>query len=322
MTESDAREASLVDAFTTEPLAGNAAGVVPDAGGLTDEQMRAVARELSVSETAFLHPSDEADRAIRYFSPTTEVDLCGHATIASHARLFEQGTIEVGTHSLETNVGVIDVEVAEGGRVWMTQNEPSIREVEETYERVGEALGCDPNTMRDVGADLPLAYASTGLPFLVVPVNFLEGLGGMDPDPEAVAALAEDHDAAGVYAFTFDTLDADATVHGRCFVPGIGIPEDPVTGTASGACGAYLDRFAAFDDGGRSAEDRATGDEGDEHGTPDEMVFEQGHYVDRPGTVRVRAAGGGPPSVGGDAVTSFAGTISVPGSDEDDIIEA
>ena len=322
MTESDAREASLVDAFTTEPLAGNAAGVVPDAGGLTDEQMRAVARELSVSETAFLRPSTGADRAVRYFSPTTEVDLCGHATIASHARLFEQGDIQAGTHALETNVGVLDIEVTEEGRVWMTQNEPTIHEVEESYDRIGEALGCDPNTMRDVGADLPVAYASTGLPFLVVPVNFLEGLGGMNPNPAAVEALADDHDAAGVYAFTFDTLDADATVHGRCFVPGVGIPEDPVTGTASGACGAYLDRFAAFDDGGGSVEDRAISEEDDEHGTPDEMLFEQGHYVDRPGTVRVRAAGGGAPSVGGDAVTSFTGTISVPGPDEDDIIEA
>lgn len=322
MTESDAREASLVDAFTTEPLAGNAAGVVPDAGGLTDEQMQAVARELSVSETAFLRPSDEADRAVRYFTPTTEVDLCGHATIASHARLFERGDIEAGIHTLETNVGVLDVEVTERGRAWMTQDDPTIREVEESYERVGEALGCDPNAMRDVGAELPLAYASTGLPFLVVPVNFLEQLGGVDPDPDAVAALAADHDAAGVYAFTFDTLDADATVHGRCFVPGVGIPEDPVTGTASGACGSYLDRLAAFDNGGGSIEGGATEGTVDQNGTPDEMLFEQGHYVDRPGTVRVRAAGGGPPSVGGDAVTSFAGTIRVPGSDEDDIIEA
>ncbi|QLG62979.1 PhzF family phenazine biosynthesis protein [Halorarum salinum] len=328
MTVSDAggsdpepREASLVDAFTTEPLAGNAAGVVPDAEGLTDEQMQAVARELSVSETAFLRPSDGADRAVRFFTPTTEVDLCGHATVAAHARLFETGAIDAGTHTLGTNVGVLDVEVTDGGRVWMTQNEPTVHEVEASYERVADALGCDPNALLDVGADLPLAYASTGLPFLVVPVNFLEQLGSASPDPGAVEELAAEFDAAGVYAFTFDALGADSTLHGRCFAPGAGIPEDPVTGTASGACGAYLDHFAAFDGGEDGVAERAT-DDPSGSGTPEEMVFEQGHYADRPGTVRVRAAGGGPPTVGGDAVTAFEGTIRIPPDEGDDIVVA
>ncbi|WP_435144088.1 PhzF family phenazine biosynthesis protein [Halobaculum sp. P14] len=300
----ESRAALLVDAFTTEPLAGNAAGVVPDADGLTDDQMQAVARELSVSETAFVLPSADADRRVRYFTPTTEVDLCGHATIATHAHLAETGAVDPGAHTLETNVGVLDVEVTDDGRVWMTQNSPEVYEVDVDYDRVGDALGCDPNAFRDVGAELPVAYATSGLPFLVVPVNFLERVGNMDPDFAAVEALAADHDAAGVYAFTFDALDAESTLHGRCFVPGAGVPEDPVTGTASGACGAYLDHFGAFD------------------GTADVMTFEQGHFVDRPGHVYVRAAGGRKPTVGGDAVTAFDGTIRVPEPKDDDIIEA
>lgn len=305
MDETDRRiRARLVDAFTTEPFAGNAAGVVPDADGLTDAQMQAIADELGASETAFFRESDDADRRIRYFTPTTEVDLCGHATIASHAHLLEDGVVEPGTHSLDTNVGVLDVEIGEDGTVWMTQDAPEIREVELDYERLGDALGIDHAALEDVGADLPLAVASTGLPFLVVPVNFLEHVSAMDPDFAAIEAITEEVEATGIYAFTFDALESDSTLHGRMFAPAAGVPEDPVTGTASGATGAYLREVEAFD--------------GE---FPEEMRFEQGHFVDRPGYVRVRI--GEEVRVGGQAVTAFDGELRVPERDDDDeIIEA
>ncbi|WP_227355539.1 PhzF family phenazine biosynthesis protein [Haladaptatus salinisoli] len=291
----------LVDAFTDEPLTGNAAGVVPEADELTDDQMQAIARELAASETAFLRASEEADRRVRYFTPTTEVDLCGHATVASHVHLLEDGAVEPGAHTLETNVGVLDIDVADDGTVWMTQDDPDIERVELDYDRVGEALGVDPAALRDVGADLPLAVASTGLPFLVVPVNFLEHVGGAEPDAAAVEALCGEVDAVGVYAFTFDAVDADSTLHGRMFAPLAGVPEDPVTGTASGAVGAYLRESDAFDE------------------PPDEMRFEQGHFVDRPGSVRVRVDD--EVRVGGRATTVLDGRLVVPEAEDDGIVE-
>lgn len=294
---------AVVDAFTDEPLSGNAAGVVPDSGDLSDDQRQAIAREIAASETAFLSSSERADRRIRYFSPTTEVDLCGHATIASHAHLFETGEIEAGTHSLETNVGVLEVEVRSNGAVWMTQDEPEIEPVDLAYEEVARAVGIDPAALADVGADLPLALASTGFPVLIVPVNFLERLGEADPDDRAVADLCESVGAMGLYAFTFDALMQEATLHGRTFAPRAGIHEDPVTGTASGAVGAYLREFEAF--GGE---------------VPEEMVLEQGHFVDRPGEVRVRV--GEDVRVGGRAVEAISGSIAVPEGDDDELIEA
>ncbi|MFB6126398.1 MAG: PhzF family phenazine biosynthesis protein [Halolamina sp.] len=299
----DTRRTLLVDAFTDEPMAGNAAGVVPDAAGLDADQMQAVARELSVSETAFLLPDDDADRRVRYFTPTQEVDLCGHATVASHAALAADGVLDAGTHSLRTAVGVLEIELTEAGRVWMTQDEPTVRTVDLDYGRVGAALGVDPAAFTDIGADLPPAFATTGLPFLVVPVNFLERLGDADPDMDAVAALAAEYDAVGVYAFTFDTLEEASTLHARMFAPGAGVPEDPVTGTASGASGAYLRHVGAFD--------------GE---LPDQMRFEQGHFVDRPGHVYVRV--GDEVRVGGDAVVALDGELTVPPSADDDILEA
>ncbi|WP_336136146.1 PhzF family phenazine biosynthesis protein [Natronomonas amylolytica] len=299
----DTRRTLLVDAFTDEPLSGNPAGLVPDADGLSEEAMQAIADELNASETAFLLPSDEADRRVRYFTPTQEVDLCGHATVASHAWLAEDGRLDDGEHTLETNVGVLDIEIEEG-TVWMTQDTAEVNRVDLEYERVGAALGVDPATMTDIGADMPLATASTGLGFLMVPVNFLEVLSGMDPDMGAIAELTEELDVTGVYAFTFDALDRDSTLHARMFAPAAGVDEDPVTGTASGAAGAYLREYRAFD--------------GE---FPDEMVFEQGHFLDRPGRVRVRARSD-PVAVGGRAVTAVDGSIVVPEFDEDNIIEA
>lgn len=299
----------LVDAFTDEPLAGNAAGVVPDADDLTADQMQAIARELSVSETAFVVESEDADRRVRYFTPTTEIDLCGHATVASHVHLLEADRIEPGTHTLETNVGVLDIEVEVDGTVWMTQDDPEIEPVDVEYERVGEALGIDPAALRDVGEDLPLAVSSTGFPVLIVPVNFLEHVGGADPDMEAIEALGKSVGALGVYAFTFDAIEADSTLHGRMFAPAVGIPEDPVTGTASGSVAAYLDAYAAFDNE-------------DESGSfPDELRMEQGHFVDRPGYVRVRVDNESGVRVGGRATTALDGSLVVPDAADDDIIE-
>jgi len=299
------RRTLLIDAFADEPLAGNAAGLVPDADGLDADRMRAIARELNASETAFLTPDadDDVDRRIRYFTPKQEVDLCGHATIASLVHLHDAGELDAGEGRLRTNAGVVDVEVTDDGVAWMGTSEPSVEVVDLDYDRAGEALGIDPAAMRDVGADLPAAVATVGLPFLIVPVNFLERLGDAAPEMAAVEELAAEYGATGVYAFTFDALDAESTLHARMWAPGAGVPEDPVTGTASGACGAYLHTVDAFDD------------------PPGEMRFEQGHFVDRPGVVRVEVDDGDV-RVGGRAVTALDGMLAVPPADDDDILEA
>jgi PhzF family phenazine biosynthesis protein len=183
----------------------------------------------------------------------------------------------------------------------MTQDHPEIRRVDADYGEVAGALRLDAAALEDVGADLPLARSTTGLPFLMIPVNFMDHLRALEPDMRAIEELSREHDTAGVYAFTFDTLDGDATLHARMFAPKEGVPEDPVTGTASGACGAYLREYDAFDT------------------IPEEMVFEQGHFVDRPGRVHVKARG--EIEVGGRAVTALDGDLVVPESEDDDIIE-
>ncbi|WP_415380694.1 PhzF family phenazine biosynthesis protein [Halosimplex sp. TS25] len=303
----DSRRVQIVDAFTTEPMAGNPAGVVPEAADLADDQLAAVASELGASETAFVLPADEADRRLRYFTPEREVDLCGHATVAAFASLYDRAVVESGDYTVETNVGTLDVEIEPDGTVWLTQSPPEIREVDVSLEDAADALGLDVAALSEVGEDLPLARASTGFPFLVVPVGYFEQLSAVDPDLAAIEGLCEETDTEGLYAFTFDTLEGDATLHGRAFVPLAGIDEDPVTGTASGAVGSYLRYQGALDEA-------------------DPLVFEQGHFLDRPGRVLVDTREGEEgetaPRVGGRAVTTLDGDVTIPESDEDDIIEA
>ncbi|WP_256403503.1 PhzF family phenazine biosynthesis protein [Halorubrum salinum] len=324
----ETRRALLVDAFTDEPLEGNVAGVVPGAAGMSDDRMARIAAELGASETAFLVGSgdrggdengrkdddsdatDTANERVRYFTPTTEVDLCGHATIASYGALYADGAIDAGERTLRTNVGDLEIRIDDDGTVWMGQDSPTVDVVGAEAlgaDRLGDALGVDPAALADIGADLPVAVASTGLPWLVVPVNFLQRLGEADPDSAAIERISEEFDVAGVYAFTFDTLEAESTVHGRAFAPALGVEEDPVTGTASGAVAGYLRAAEAFD--------------GE---FPEELRFEQGHFLDRPGHVRARVDGD-EVRVGGTAVTAAEVDLRLPADDgdgSDEILEA
>jgi PhzF family phenazine biosynthesis protein len=297
----ETRQALLVDAFTDEPMAGNPAGVLPDASDLADDQLQAIAAELGASETAFVVPSDEADRRLRYFTPEREVDLCGHATVAAHASLFERAIIDDGTHTVETEAGTFEIELTIDGTVWMEQADAAVGRVDVDAEEAADALGVDVASLRDVGADVPISRSSAGIPFLLVPINYFEHLSDADPDVDAIEDLCERANCEGLYAFTFDTHDVDSTVHARAFVPLAGIPEDPVTGTAAGALGTYLRRHNAMD------------------GEFDEILVEQGHFVDRPGTVRVQSDGD-EVRVGGRAVTTFDGDLVIPDADDDDEI--
>jgi PhzF family phenazine biosynthesis protein len=297
------RRALIVDAFADEPFAGNPAGGVPDGPGLDAGQMQTIAAEMNASETAFVQPAEDADRRLRFFTPETEVDLCGHATIAAHAYLFERAIVDDQSSTMATDAGVLEVSLDIEGTVWMAQAAPELRAVDLSYDEVADALGLDPASLRDVGADLPLSRASTGLPWLMVPVNYFEHLRDVTLDANAVEELCEQAGTEGVYAFTFDTIDGDATVHARAFAPLAGVREDPVTGTAAGACGAYVRRHGAVDA---------------EMGP---IVVEQGHFVDRPGRVHVRVEDDDV-RVGGTAVTAFEGEVAIPPTDEDDIVEA
>ena len=235
-----------VDSFTRERFHGNPAGVVPNADGLTDDQMQRIAREMNNSETAFIFPSEDpgADVEVRFFTPSTEVPLCGHATIAAHYVRAIEGNAVSGRIMQKTKAGILPVDIVRDGddfSIVMTQGKPEVSEpfAEPLVKRIAEALGIDRRDMRD---DCPVAVASAGHSKIMVGIISEALLHSLKPNMDQLADISAEAGCNGYYVFTLDP-EADILVHGRMFAPAIGIQEDPVTGNANGPLGIYLVHF-------------------------------------------------------------------------------
>ena len=287
----------IVDAFTTRRYAGNPCGVVTRADGLSDEQMQAIARELNLSETAFVFPSTRANFRVRFFTPATEIPLAGHPTIATMHTLVEDGRIDLSGGSVrvtqELNIGVLPVDIAldeqKNVRVVMTQAKPEfLRRLDRNV--FATAFRISPS---DMLADVPAQVVSTGTPQAMVPVKSLEVLKRIRPDYTYLRDLEEVEKYFSIHVFALDTLDPAHKAHSRHFLASQGF-EDPVTGSATGAMAAYLWKY------GLVREKRYT--------------VEQGHIMGRPGVVEVLIDGHDdePNSVqiARTAVTVLKGTIS------------
>ncbi|MFO8132814.1 MAG: PhzF family phenazine biosynthesis protein [Thermoplasmatota archaeon] len=234
----------IVDAFTRRSFAGNPAGVVPRADGLSSETMQHIAGELRCSETAFIMDSHTADVRVRFFSPVREVDLCGHATVAAF-HVLAAATGLASKVTMETRAGVMSVEIRGGpdGAVHMQQASPRFRSGDVNPAALAAALGVDEAAI----ADVPAEAASTGLWSLYVPLVSRAAMRRLRPDYDAIEAICGECDVGALFVFTFDTICEENFVHGRCFAPCYGISEDPVTGTANGALGALLRRHGLLE---------------------------------------------------------------------------
>ena len=241
-----------VDAFTKEPFRGNPAGVVPDANGLTEDQMQAVARELNNSETAFiLSPtSSDHDCRVRFFTPTTEVPSCGHATIAAHYVRAVENRPSTCTVKQKIGIGILPVDIvmeeACDYKIVMTQGAPEFSNLlaDDTRDSILSALGLNES---DLDSRCPVQIVSTGHSKVMVGIKSRKNLDALHPDIEALKALSVQVGSNGFFVFTFDSGRKDILTHGRMFAPVIGIPEDPVTGNANGPLGAYLVKHKLID---------------------------------------------------------------------------
>lgn len=292
-----------MDAFTHIPFGGNPAGVVPNADGLSDEQMQRIAREMNCSETAFVLSTDTpgADVRVRFFTPEAEVDLCGHATISTFVALSNEqrfGGKRITTVVQETRAGLLPVMISadEEGRtqVLMTMAAPRFRECELDRRAVAGILGLDE---ADIAADLPVGLGYTGLWDLFVPIRTVEAFARMRPNMEAMAEMNRRLGVASTHCYSLDTLTPDAQLHARDFAPSLGITEDPATGTANGALGAFLVHHGVFMP--QREQVRLKVEQGFENGRPSLICVEVDGEPHSPRTVRV----------GGTAVQVMQGTI-------------
>ena len=263
-------EVYQIDAFSTERFKGNPAGVVLNADGLSEEQMQQIARELNNSETAFIHSGGgDCDVHVRFFTPTREVPICGHATVSAHyTRALKLGISEATTVLQKTGAGILPVDVLplEGGdyEIRMTQGAISVEPVD-CAEALCSAFGI---SLSDLREDCPITIASTGHSKVMVGIKSRGLLHSLKPDLQALTELSAEIGCNGYYVFTLSP-EEDILVHGRMFAPAIGIAEDPVTGNANGPLGAYLCHYSLVDVSGGSADFTAM--QGEAMGRPGQM---------------------------------------------------
>ena len=222
----------IVDAFTDRLFGGNPAGVVLlDNDFPSDSLMQQVAAELRYSETAFVRRDGAEEFTVRYFTPCSEVDLCGHATIATFGLLWQLG--KVGDNVCMNHTLAGDLEVSAGERVMMQMAKPRMVGEVKDVERLCRVMQC-------TIPSLPVEIISTGLPDIMLPVCSNEELEALAPDMSALAALSRELEVVGVHAFV-QTGDG-YTAHVRNFAPLYGVDEESATGTANAALTHYLQR--------------------------------------------------------------------------------
>jgi trans-2,3-dihydro-3-hydroxyanthranilate isomerase len=287
-----------VDAFTVKPLAGNPCAVIFDADDLDETQMLAIAREMNLSETAFVLRSEKADVRARYFTPVEEIPLAGHPTIATVHALIESGRLTPSrSHSvikLELQVGVIDVEIIDEKlnglrRIIMSQKAPQFLRTYDPNE-VMPAFGLAKDDMMPGRA---LQTVSTGTPQLMIPVHSPEVLQRADLDVGRYKALRSRGDFFSAHLFCMQRNGDEIRTAARHFNSPPDLIEDPFTGSATGGMGAYLWYYGLIE-------------------SP-KFTAEQGSWINRPGTATVEVVGDRDDiqtvKVGGLAVTVLRGEL-------------
>lgn len=272
----------IVDAFTDRPFGGNPAGVVLlGEEAFPDERlMTQIAAELRYSETAFVRRLSPSEYHLRYFTPAAEVELCGHATVATFALLHKFGMAQ-GQCRCHTLAG--DLEVDAGEHVMMQMASPRIVETITDNEPVYHALGID-----GYRPTLPVQIAYSGLADIMIQIPDVATLNSLQPDMEAIAAFTKARNAVSFHVFAL--ADDGYTAHVRDFAPLYDIPEESATGTANAALTHYLVVNGVIPRQG-------------------DFAFLQGEAMGRPSVVATRIATDGAVYVGGTAAVVAEGNL-------------
>ena len=274
----------VMDAFAARLFGGNQAGVVLPKHPLDDGAMQQIAAEFKHSETAFAAMEPDGSVTLRYFTPAGEVELCGHATIASFALLRRLGLLADGRHVAHTKAGDLQISV-DGDVVWMDMAPPrwlgELTRVE--WEPLYRAFGL---TGADRPRDLTPQIVSTGLADIMMPVRDRETLLRARQNETLVAELSRRQKVTGVHMFC---LGDGCTAYCSNYAPLYDIPEECATGTSNGALTYYLYLRDIVQPG-------------------QENFFLQGEHMNRPSEIRSRLYeqdGAVNVRVGGSAVMSM-----------------
>lgn len=244
----------LIDAFTREAFSGNPAAVILDATGVIKNERLLIAREFNVSETAFLEklsstsPSEQKYN-INYFSPTTEVNFCGHATVAALYALAQAGSLKFD----EQNISKIELFTPVGLLGCLLRRIPkdsTITDFEVSFISPEIVISYPPFELdemleilnlshSDLSVNLKPAYEAT-LEKLLIPIKDRETLFKINYDFKDLKRFSQEKVLRGIFLFTQDVIDKESSAHSRSFAPFYGIKEDPVTGSTNCVLAKYL----------------------------------------------------------------------------------
>ncbi|HEX9139843.1 MAG TPA: PhzF family phenazine biosynthesis isomerase [Steroidobacteraceae bacterium] len=260
-----------VDAFTSTPLTGNPAGVVPDADRLSAAQMQAIARELNNSDTAFLLRADAPDHdlKVRFFTPRAETGFVGHATVALHAVLASLGR-SARRQQQSTGLVMVDVETGPPATVSVHLSPPPLQAIlrAQAQAQILAALGM---TAADLDERCPPQFAGSLGNRLLIGVQNGAVLARLTPDLPRLTELSTQCGASGYLLFTRQPSLSGVDTEARMFCPALGFAEDPVSGNAHAMLAVYLHARGLLP----AAGDRAL------------LRGAQGHHLGRPGRVRI-----------------------------------
>lgn len=252
-----------LNSFAKTEGGGNPAGVVLDADSLSVEEMQKISAKVGFSETAFVKKSNKANFKVEFYTPNSEVDLCGHATIGTFTLMAYKGIIGKGQYSQETKAGILKIECNKNNVIYMEQTKPKFYEILDKKE-IADSLNLDEN---DIMSELPVQIVSTGLKDILIPVKSLKVLNHMKPDFDKVSCISKKYGVIGYHVFTLETLN-NRTAHCRNLAPLYDIPEEAATGTSNGALSCYLYKHGIIDEASSKS-----------------LVFEQGYSMGRPSEI-------------------------------------
>jgi len=253
-----------IDAFTNKAFCGNSAGVT-FGDGITEEIKQKIAKEMNLAETAFLTKSDKADYCLQWFTPSVEVELCGHGTIATLHFLKENSLLKNGqTILFDTKSGILKCKM-EKDKYFMQIPLYAMQNYEGKAKDIFSALGI---TEDDLAENIPMVLLENTN--LYVCIKSLGDLKNVSPTFKDLIKISEANNKIGGFAlFTLDTIEESNFAHCRYFVPYWGIDEDPVTGSVNGPLLPVLKHLELITD-----EEMKNG-----------LTFEQGDFMDRSGRV-------------------------------------
>src|SRR5215210_1728790 len=259
---------TIVDVFAEEKYAGNQLAVVRGAAGLPDETLQKITREMNYSETTFILSEEERDGGYdaRIFTPGGEIPFAGHPTLGT-AYVIREEILASPAERVVLNLKAGNIPVTFGDVLRMRQFPPTFGQRLDP-DRMARVLGleCD-----DLDDRYPVQEVSTGLPAIVVPLKGLDALKRCRVDLERYSGLARQTGVDNVYAFCPEPHEEGNDLAARMFTQGLGIPEDPATGSAAGCLAGYL------------VEHRYFGAE------PVDARVEQGYEIQRPSLLYLRA---------------------------------